>query len=101
MTTFASGIEYGYASCVTTGVVSKFWWRGGEGTSHSRPRVARNRPVKPPIVNKPTKPMAYSIGVSYETEPLYGVAVQLKILMAEGMATSMLRKENTITGYGD
>ena len=31
--------------------------------------------------------MAYNIGVLIMTEPLYIVAVQLKTLMAEGMAT--------------
>ncbi len=38
-------------------------------------------------------PIAYSIGVSHETEPLYIVAVQLKTLMADGMATRKLRSE--------
>src|SRR5213594_1528425 len=49
---------------------------------------ARNRPVMPPIVNKPIKPSAYNIGVSYEIDPLYKVAVQLKTLIAEGMKRS-------------
>ena len=41
------------------------------------------------------KPRAYSIGVSHEIEPLYSVAVQLKTLIAEGMATRKLRIEKT------
>ena len=39
------------------------------------------------------KPRAYSIGVSHEIEPLYIVAVQLKTLMAEGIATRKLSAE--------
>ena len=47
----------------------------------------QKRPVSPPIVNRPMKPKAYSIGVWNEIEPLYSVAVQLKTLIADGMAT--------------
>ena len=39
------------------------------------------------MVNSPMKPKAYNIGVAKEIEPLYKVAVQLKTLIAEGMAT--------------
>ena len=39
--------------------------------------------------------MAYSMGVSKLTEPLYMVAVQLKTLTAEGIATAKLISENT------
>ena len=53
----------------------------------SMPRAARNRPVSPPTVNRQTKPRAYSIGASNETEPLYSVAVQLNTLIADGTAT--------------
>ena len=62
----------------------------------SSPSAARNSPVSPPMVNSPRKPNAYSMGVRYEIEPLYIVAVQLNVLMAEGMATAKLRIENTI-----
>ena len=34
-------------------------------------------------------------------EPLYSVAVQLKTLMADGMATRKLRSENTTPAYID
>src|SRR5437867_12704686 len=67
----------------------------------SRPTEARNRPVNPPIVKRPMKPMAYSIGVSHEIEPLYIVAVQLKTLTADGIATRKLRIENTSAAYTD
>src|SRR3954454_17893019 len=60
---------------------------------------ARNNPVKPPIVNSPMKPNAYSIGVSNETEPLYMVAVQMNTLIADGTATRKLRMENAILVY--
>ena len=53
----------------------------------SRPTAARNRPVSPPIVNRPMTPIAYSMGVCHEIDPLYIVAVQLKTLMADGTAT--------------
>ena len=41
------------------------------------------------------KPSAYSIGVVNSIEPLYSVAVQLKTLTAEGIATRNDRIENT------
>ncbi len=41
------------------------------------------------------KPSAYNIGVSNDIEPLYMVVDQLKILIAEGTATSMVMRENT------
>ena len=56
-------------------------------TCTSTPNAARNKPVRPPMVNKPIKPNAYSRGVENVIEPLYSVAVQLKTLMAEGTAT--------------
>src|SRR5258708_38037233 len=70
-------------------------------TCTSRPTEARKRPVRPPIVKSPMKPIAYSIGVSHEIEPLYMVAVQLKTLTAEGIATRKLRIENTSAAYTD
>src|SRR5436305_1894902 len=63
--------------------------------------AARNRPVSPPIVNRPMKPYAYSIGVSHDTEPLYIVAVQLNTFTADGMATRKLRMEKIIAEYTD
>ena len=45
------------------------------------------------MVNSPMKPMAYSIGVSHDTDPWYIVAVQLKTFTADGMATRKLRME--------
>src|SRR5258708_5442613 len=54
---------------------------------------ARNSPVKPPIVKRPMNPKAYSIGASYEIDPLYKVEVQLNTLMADGIATRKLNKE--------
>ena len=47
------------------------------------------------MVNSPRNPKAYSIGVSNVIDPLYKVADQLKILIAEGTATSMVSSENT------
>jgi hypothetical protein len=63
--------------------------------------VERNSPVRPPMVNRPMKPKAYSIGVSYETLPLNSVAVQLKTLMADGIATRKLRNEKISPAYTD
>src|SRR5713101_5102023 len=65
----------------------------------SRPSAATNNPVSPPMVNSPMKARAYSMGVSRLMEPLYMVAVQLKTLTAEGMATAKLRSENTRAEY--
>src|SRR4029450_7266025 len=62
-------------------------------TCTSSPTDARNSPVSPPIVNSPMKPIAYSIGVSHATEPLYIVAVQLNTFTADGIATRKLRIE--------
>src|SRR2546421_10582021 len=67
----------------------------------SRPTAARNSPVSPPTVKRPMKPMAYSIGVSHEIDPLYIVAVQLKTLTADGIATRKLRIEYTSAAYTD
>ena len=39
------------------------------------------------------------MGVRYEMEPLYKVAAQLKVLIAEGMATAKLRNEATMAAY--
>src|ERR1700749_4886063 len=61
----------------------------------SMPSEPRNTPVSPPMVNKPMKPNAYSIGVSNVIEPLCSVNAQLKILIAEGTATSMVSRLNT------
>jgi len=52
------------------------------------PEAGQNNPVKPPIVKSPIKPMAVKLGVVTRTEPLYMVAVQLKTLIAEGIATT-------------
>src|SRR5215472_10390332 len=60
---------------------------------------ARNRPVSPPMVKRPIKPRAYSIGASYEIEPRYRVAVQLNTFTADGIATKKLRTENTRPAY--
>src|SRR5437667_12816533 len=67
----------------------------------SRPTAARNSPVSPPTVKRPMKPMAYSIGVSHEIDPLYIVAVQLKTFTAEGIATRTLRIEKISAAYTD
>src|ERR1700734_2314998 len=63
--------------------------------------VARKRPVRPPMVNRPMNPNAYSIGVSKEMEPRYMVAVQLNTLIAEGTATRKLMNEKTMLAYMD
>src|SRR5262245_43831776 len=47
------------------------------------------------------KPSAYSIGVSHEIAPRYIVAVQLKTLTAEGIATRKLRAEKMSAAYTD
>src|ERR671936_2172310 len=67
----------------------------------STPIAARNRPVKPPIVKRPMKPYAYSLGVSHDTAPLYIVAVQLKTFTADGIATRKLRIEKISAEYTD
>src|SRR5438445_12576228 len=67
----------------------------------SRPTAARNSPVSPPMVNRPMKPTAYSIGVSHEIDPLYIVAVQLNTLTADGIATRKLRMEKISAEYTD
>ena len=59
----------------------------------STPIAPRNSPVSPPIVNSPMKASAYSIGVSKWIDPLYSVAVQLKTLMADGIATRNVTNE--------
>src|SRR4051812_24544964 len=41
------------------------------------------------------------MGVSRRIEPLYRVAVQLKTLIAEGMATTKLSKEKVMLAKGD
>ena len=70
-------------------------------TCTSRPTAARKRPVSPPIVKRPMNPIAYSIGVSHEIDPLYIVAVQLKTLTADGIATRKLRIEKISAAYTD
>ena len=47
------------------------------------------------MVNSPMKPNAYSIGVSNVIEPFCSVNDQLKILIAEGTATSIVKSEKT------
>jgi len=47
------------------------------------------------MVKSPMKLKAYNIGVSKVMEPFCIVKDQLKTLIAEGMATSMLINENT------
>ena len=61
----------------------------------SMPNEPRKTPVRPPMVNRPMKPKAYSIGVSKVMDPFCMVNDQLKILMAEGTATSMVSNEKT------
>ena len=41
------------------------------------------------------KPMTQKVGDSHVTEPLYIVAVQLKVFTADGTATSIVMIENT------
>ena len=55
----------------------------------------------PPMVKRPMNPSAYSMGVWNEMEPLCRVAVQLKTLIADGIATRKLKIENTIPAYID
>jgi len=43
-------------------------------------------PVRPPTVNRNTKPMAHSIGVSIEIKELFIVASQLKTFTPVGIA---------------
>lgn len=47
-------------------------------------------PVKPPRVNRKTKPTAQSIGVSNRIVPPYKVANQLKIFIPVGTAIIMV-----------
>jgi len=48
--------------------------------------LAKTIPVKPPIVNKKTKPIAQSIGVSNLKDPPKIVATQLNIFIPVGTA---------------
>ena len=61
----------------------------------SMPSEPRKTPVSPPMVNSPIKPNAYSIGVSNVIDPFCSVNDQLKILIADGTATSMVSRLNT------
>jgi len=50
-------------------------------------------PVTPPKENKNINPVAYSIGVLNHITPLYIVANQLKILIAVGIAITIVADE--------
>src|SRR5438046_2022217 len=63
------------------------------------PGDARNNPVKPPMVNRPMKPNAHSMGASRMMDPRYSVAVQLNTLIADGMATKKLKSEKIKPAY--
>ena len=54
------------------------------GTSDS------TRPLKPPMVNRQTKAIEKSIGVSKVIEPRHSVATQLKTFTPVGMAISIV-----------
>ena len=56
----------------------------------SEPKV---NPVKPPIVKRKIKEMAYKSGGLRSTDPPYIVESQLNTLMALGMATKNVRRE--------
>ena len=73
--------------CATMKYVSVRWM--------SMPSAPRKTPVMPPMVNSPRKPKAYSIGVSKVMEPFCIVNAQLKTLIAEGTATSIVSSEKT------
>lgn len=59
----------------------------------SRDELARIIPVKPPIVNKNTKPKAHNRGVSNENWDPWRVAIQLKILIPVGTAIIIVAAE--------
>src|SRR5262245_43044104 len=67
----------------------------------SRPREARNSPVRPPMRNRPRKPKTNIIGVFHQMAPLYSVAVQLNVFTAEGIATANDRNEKISAEYGE
>src|SRR3954464_11226480 len=67
----------------------------------SRPSEATNKPVRPPIRNRPRNPNTQIIGAFHQMAPRYRVAVQLKVLTADGTATAKVRNENTIAEYGE
>src|SRR5258708_12246330 len=67
----------------------------------STPNAPRNSPVSPPIRNSPRNPNAYSIGVSNEIDPPNSVAVQLNVLIADGIATINVKNENATAAYVD
>ena len=52
--------------------------------------IASTRPEKPPMVNRKTKAMANSMGVSKVIEPFHIVATQLKTFTPVGTAISMV-----------
>jgi hypothetical protein len=53
------------------------------------------------MVNRPMNPKAYSIGVSHDTLARHIVAVQLKTLMPDGIATSIDRNEKMLADTSD
>ena len=55
----------------------------------SRLAFARTTPVRPPNVNRPTKPKAKSIGAVILTEPPYEVPIQEKTLIPDGTAINI------------
>ena len=61
--------------------------------------AARKIPDRPPIVNRPMKPSAHSIGVSNEMFPRQRVASQLKIFTPVGIAITIeltMKNESTL-----
>src|SRR6516162_7099141 len=48
-----------------------------------------------------TNANAYCIGAAQDIEPLYKVAIQLKIVIAAGIATRKVKNENTRLAYVD
>ena len=53
-------------------------------------------PLKPPVTNSDTKPIANSIGLWKRIRPFHSVPSQLKVLIAEGTPMHMVRIENAI-----
>ncbi len=64
-------------------------------------RDPRNIPVRPPILKLKTNPKANNMAGVSSMEALYSVAIQLKTLMAVGMATKKVRKEKMMEAISD
>ena len=57
-------------------------------------------PLKPPTTNMETKAIAFNIGTVKRIDPRHIVPSQLKVLMAEGTAMSMVESMKVVPTVG-